>query len=295
MANKRILVTGATGAQGGALIPLLLEQGFAVRALTRNPDKPSARALYHRGVEVVAGDLDDSVSLQLACKDCYGVFAVQNFWEKGVGYDREIEQGKRLADAAAAAGVQHFLQTSVAGCEEAGNVLHFASKWEIEQHIESLSLPFTMLREVFFMENFFEPVMGNKGKKAINPALVLATLDGCLNKDVPFHMVTVEDIARVSAAIFAAPETWLGQKLDLASDVLTVADMKAIYRHVTGKRPLPIKVPLWALRLSNAEAARQYVWNNEVRWRFPLAPLQQQFPFLTSFESFLRQRLNTPA
>lgn len=264
MANKRILVTGATGAQGGALIPLLLEQGFAVRALTRNPDKPSARALDHRGVEVVAGDLDDSVSLQLACKDCYGVFAVQNFWEKGVGYDREIEQGKRLADAAAAAGVQHFLQTSVAGCEEAGNVLHFASKWEIEQHIESLSLPFTMLREVFFMENFFEPVMGNKGKKAINPALVLATLDGCLNKDVPFHMVTV-------------------------------ADMKAIYRNVTGKRPLPIKVPLWALRLSNAEAARQYVWNNEVRWRFPLAPLQQQFPFLTSFESFLRQRLNTPA
>mgnify|MGYP000047066193 FL=1 len=295
MTLQRILVTGATGAQGGALIPLLQEKGFAVRALTRNPDKPAARALTARGVDVVAGDLDDSVSLQLACQECHGVFAVQNFWEKGVGYAREIEQGKRLADAAAAAGVQHFLQTSVAGCEEAGNVLHFASKWEIEQHIESLSLPFTMLREVFFMENFFEPVMGNKGKKAINPALVLATLDGCLNKDVPFHMVTVEDIARVSAAIFAAPETWLGQKLDLASDVLTVADMKAIYRHVTGKRPLPIKIPLWALRLSNAEAARQYVWNNEVRWRFPLAPLQQQFPFLTSFESFLRQRLDTPA
>ena len=113
MANKRILVTGATGAQGGALIPLLLEQGFAVRALTRNPDKPSARALYHRGVEVVAGDLDDSVSLQLACKDCYGVFAVQNFWEKGVGYDREIEQGKRLADATTIAGDKRYFTCQV--------------------------------------------------------------------------------------------------------------------------------------------------------------------------------------
>lgn len=291
MTVKRILVTGATGAQGGALIPLLLEKGFAVRALTRNPDKPSAQALLHRGVEIAAGDLDDSPSLEEACTDCYGVFALQNFWEKGVGYQREIDQGIRLADAAAAAGVEHFLQTSVAGCEEAGNVLHFASKWAIEQHIEKLGLPFTMLREVFFMENFFEPVMGNKGKKAINPALVLATLDGCLNKNVPFHMVTVDDIARASVEIFCHPEKFIGTKPDLASDVLTVAQMKTIYRQVSGKRPLPFRIPLWALRLTNAEAARQYVWNNTVRWRFDLATVREDFPFLTSFETFLQQRL----
>ena len=291
MTDQRILVTGATGAQGGALIPLLLEKGFSVRALTRNPDKPAAKALAREGVEVVAGDLDDSVSLQLACKECYGVFALQNFWEKDVGYQREIDQGIRLADAAAAAGVQHFLQTSVAGCEEAGNVLHFASKWQIEQHIEKLGMPFTMLREVFFMENFFEPVMGNKGKKAINPALVLATLDGCLDKDVPFHMVTVDDIARASAEIFANPDKFIGTRPDLASDVLTVAQMKHIYRKVTGKRPLPFRIPLWALRLSNAEAARQYVWNNTVRWRFDVDAVRKDFPFLTSFETFLRQRL----
>lgn len=291
MSDQRILVTGATGAQGGALIPLLLEKGFTVRALTRNPNKPAALALANKGVEVVAGDLDDSASLQQACKDCHGVFALQNFWEKGVGYQREIDQGIRLADAAAAAGVKHFLQTSVAGCEEAGNVLHFASKWQIEQHIEKLGLPFTMLREVFFMENFFEPVMGNKGKKAINPALVLATLDGCLKKDVPFHMVTVDDIARASAEIFANPDKFIGSKPDLASDVLTVSQMKDVYRKVTGKRPLPFSIPLWALRMSNAEAARQYVWNNTVRWRFDVDAVRKDFPFLTSFETFLRQRL----
>ena len=293
MTDQRILVTGATGAQGGALIPLLMEKGFKVRALTRNPDKPSAQALARKGVEVVAGDLDDSVSLQLACKDCHGVFALQNFWEKGVGYQREIDQGVRLADAAAMAGVKHFLQTSVSGCEEAGDVQHFASKWKIEQHIENIGLPFTMLREVFFMENFFEPVMGSKGKKAINPALVLATLDGCLKQDVPFHMVTVEDIARASAHIFANPDIFIGTKPDLASDVLTVPQMKAIYRKVTGKRPLPFRIPLWALRLNNAEAARQYVWNNTVRWRFDVEAVRQDFPFLTSFETFLRQRMAT--
>ena len=154
MTAQMILVTGATGAQGGTLIPLLLEREFSVRALTRNPDKPSARALAARGVEVVAGDLDDTASLHAACRGCYGVFAVQNFWEKGVGYEREIAQGKRLADAAHEAGVQHFLQTSVAGCDNAGDVLHFHSKWEIEKHIRGLGLPCTFLREVFFMENF---------------------------------------------------------------------------------------------------------------------------------------------
>jgi uncharacterized protein YbjT (DUF2867 family) len=292
MTAQTILVTGATGAQGGTLIPLLLDRGFSVRALTRNPDKPAARALAARGVEVVAGDLDDAASLQHACSGCYGVFAVQNFWEKGVGYEREVAQGKRLADVASEAGVEHFLQTSVAGCEEAGDVLHFHSKWEIEKHIRGLGLPCTFLREVFFMENFFEPVMGNSGKKAINPGLVLATLDGCLDPQTRFHMVTVNDIARASAEIFTQPDTFVGEIVDLASDALTVAEMKTIYRRVSGKRTLPFKIPLWALRLTNAEAARQYVWNNTVGWQFPLEPVREQFPFLTSFEQFLQQRLS---
>ena len=289
--NALILVTGATGAQGGALIPRLLDQGMRVRALTRNPSKPTARALAQLGAEVVAGDLDDPDSLRAACQSCWGVFAVQNFWEKGVGYEREITQGKALADAAHAAGVSHFLQTSVAGCEQAGDVLHFHSKYEIERHIESLGLPATFLREVFFMENFFEPVMGNKGKKSVNPALVLATLEGCLEQSVSFHMVTVEDIALVSAAIFADPDKYLGQVVDIASDSLTVAEMKAVYRRVSGKRTLPFSIPLWALKLSNAEAARQYRWNNRVGWTFDLAPLRADFPQLTTFESFLRSRL----
>ena len=289
--NALILVTGATGAQGGALIPRLLAQGFRVRALTRNPAKPSAQALAARGAEVVAGDLDDPVSLRAACEGAWGVFAVQNFWEKGVGFEREIAQGKALADAALAAGVGHFLQTSVAGCEEAGDVLHFRSKYEIERHIQSLGLPCTFLREVFFMENLFEPVMGNRGKQAVNPALVLATMEGCLDRDLSFHMVTVEDIALVSAAIFADPDKYLGQIVDIASDSLTVDEMKAIYRRVSGKRTLPLRIPLWALRLTNAEAARQYRWNNRVGWHFDLAPLRADFPQLTTFESFLRSRL----
>ena len=104
-------------------------------------------------------------------------------------------------------------------------------------------------------------------------------------------MVTVNDIARASADIFSRPDHFVGDIVELASDALTVAEMKTIYRRVSGKRPLPLKIPLWALRLTNAEAARQYVWNNTVGWRFALSPVREQFPFLTSFEQFLQQRL----
>ncbi len=80
MKTKLILVTGATGQQGGAVARHLLNQpGFTVRALTRNPAKPAARSLAQQGAELVQGDLEDLASVQRALKDAYGVFSVQNF------------------------------------------------------------------------------------------------------------------------------------------------------------------------------------------------------------------------
>src|SRR5690242_20666201 len=129
MANDNwiILVTGATGQQGGAVTRHLLAQGRRVRALTRAPDKPAARALAGQGAEVVQGDLYDRASLDRALRDVYGVFSVQNFWLPDVGYEGEVRQGKTLADAAKAAGVQHFVYTSVGGAERHTGLSHFES------------------------------------------------------------------------------------------------------------------------------------------------------------------------
>ncbi len=288
--NKIILVTGATGAQGGALVPQLLKRGFQVRALTRNPAKPAGQALARLGAEVVAGDLDDEASLQRACAGVYGVFSVQNFWEKGVGYQREVEQGCKLVRAAKAAGVQHFVQTSVANCDNADGVLHFQSKHEIEKYIRQQGLPFTFLREVFFMENFTQPVMMSGLKKDTDPYWILPMITGLLDANTRFHMITVEDIAWFAAEIFSHPEEFLGRHLDVASDVLTAAEMKDIYRKVTGRRVLPSSKILTRLllRLTNPESARQFVWNNSVGWHFDIEPLRQRHPGLTRFETFLR-------
>lgn len=290
--SRRILVTGATGAQGGALVPLLLQRGFSVRALTRNPDKPAGRALAALGAEVVAGDLDDEASLRRACEGVYGVFSVQNFWEKGVGFDREVTQGCHLARAAHAADVQHFVQTSVANCDNANGVMHFQSKHEIEKYIDSLALPRTFLREVFFMENFTEPVTPSGNKKATDPHWVLPVIIGLLDKNTRFHMITVEDIALFAADAFSHPEEYLGKTVDIASDVLTPAEMKTIYHRVTGRHVLPAIPWLtrWMIRRINPESARQFEWNNKVGWQFDVAPLRERYPQLTSFELFLRNQ-----
>src|SRR6266705_2804110 len=101
MSAKRILVTGATGQQGGAVArQLLKQQGFAVRALTRDPAKPAAKLLAQQGAEVIRGDLDDTATIKLALEGAHGVFSVQNLME--TAHNREFRQGKALADAAKA-------------------------------------------------------------------------------------------------------------------------------------------------------------------------------------------------
>jgi uncharacterized protein YbjT (DUF2867 family) len=91
-----ILVVGATGQQGGAVARHLLRNGIAVRALTRNVNSSSAKSLAVQGVQIAAGNLDDEASLEGPLEGVSGVFSVQNYWERGVGYEGEIQQGKDL-------------------------------------------------------------------------------------------------------------------------------------------------------------------------------------------------------
>src|SRR6516164_7279199 len=97
-ADKTILVSGATGRQGGARLKYLLRDGWRIRALTRNPQGRAAQELSNSGVEVVQGDMEDLESLRRAMKGVHGVYSVQDF--STVGARREVQQGKNMADAA---------------------------------------------------------------------------------------------------------------------------------------------------------------------------------------------------
>ena len=122
-----ILVSGATGQQGGAVARNLLEWGFTVRALTRDTDKAAARELADLGAEVVSGDLEDRASIERVLDGVYGVFSVQQFMETGV--EGEVRQGVLLADAAKAAGVEHLVYSSVGSAHRDTGIPHFESKW----------------------------------------------------------------------------------------------------------------------------------------------------------------------
>jgi uncharacterized protein YbjT (DUF2867 family) len=276
MTDKTVLVSGATGRQGGAVVGHLLERGFPVRAITRDPERPAARALAARGVHVVKGDLEDVPSLRAALEGVGGVFSVQNFWDKGTGYEGEIRQARNLAQAATEANVSHFVQSSVAGCDNAPGVRHFQSKWEIEKMVDSLGLPRTFLRPVFFMENF------------IDRRIILPGLAGALKPDTSLHMISVDDIGWFVAAAFADPAVYLGQTVDLAGDTLTVEGIKRVYAKVSGKSASNLKVPSLLTRLLSSENARQLRWNNEIGWRFDIGKAREINPGLVSFEMFLR-------
>ena len=120
-----ILVTGATGRQGGAVARNLLRQGFAVRAVTRNPASTRAQPLRSHGAELIIADMDNRTSLERAMHGCYGVYSVQDFT---VGAEREIRQGKNIADAAHAAGVEHLVYSSVGGADRDTGIDHWARK-----------------------------------------------------------------------------------------------------------------------------------------------------------------------
>jgi len=275
--GRTILVSGATGQQGGAVARQLLERGFAVRALTRDGDKPAARELAERGAEIVEGDLEDLPSVERALEGVRGVFSVQQFWEAGV--EGEVRQGKALAEAAKAAGVEHIVYSSVGSAHRETGIPHFESKYEVEEHAREIGLPLTVLRPVFFMQNWEmmrEPILGG-------------TLPQPLDPDRPFQMIAVEDIGMFAAMAFEDPETWIGREVDLAGDEPTMPEIADTFSRVTGREIGYFQVP-WDQfeEQMGEEYAVMYRWFNEVGYEADVAGLRKDHPGLISFEHYLR-------
>ena len=276
--ERLILVCGATGKQGGAVARSLLGRGFRVRALTRDPQKPEAQALAEQGAEVVQGDMEDRSAVdQVLIEGVYGVFSVQNFWE--TGYDGEVQQGKTVADAARAAGVDHFVYSSVGSAHRQTGIPHFESKWEIEEHVRQIGLPFTIFRPTFFMQNWEwtrEMILGG-------------TLAQPLDPDKPLQQVAVEDVGAFAAMAFENPDSWIGREVDLAGDEQSMSEIAETYGRVIGREVSYHQVP-WDRfeEQMGEEAALNFRWINDVGYEADIAALRQEYPELTSFERYLR-------
>ena len=279
MNNRIIAVTGATGQQGGAVARKLLADGWKIRALTRDVDKPAAQALAQAGAELVAGDMDDRSQLDAAFKGVYGVFSVQNFWLPNVGFDGEIRQGKKVADAAKAAGVQHLVYSSVGAAHRGMGQKHFESKWIIEQHIHSIELPYTILRPAAFFENF-------NWERA---SIVNGTFNALgLLPGKERQLIAVDDIGVFVALAFANPDQYLGKTIELAGDALTESQLADTFAKVIG-RPVKLTMPTGGGWGSEEEMKAMFNFFNGEAYDADIPALRKLHPGLLTFEEYLRK------
>ena len=267
MANdKTVLVTGATGKQGGAVIRELLSRGgFKIRALTRKPESDAAKALASKGIELVTGDLDNADSLATALTGAWGVFAVQNTWEAGV--EKEEEQGKRLAKLARDKNVEHFVYSSVGSAQHKTGIPHFDNKWRVEETVRGLKFPsHVILRPVFFMENLLAPwtLAGDKLQIGIKPTTKL-------------QMVAVEDIGKLGALAFTKAGDLRGAEIDLAGDAVTGPEAAKIIGDVLGKKLEFVQVPIEAVRGQSEDMALMLEWFDKVGYSADIKGVQEKY------------------
>ena len=279
MNNKIIAVTGATGQQGGAVARKLLAEGWNVRALTRDLDKPAAQELASLGAELVPGDMENRAELDSAFSGAYGVFSVQNFWIPNVGFEGEIRQGKNVADAAKAAGVQHLVYSSVGSAHRGMGQKHFDSKWQIEQYIHSLGVPYTILRPVFFMEN-------HNWSRAY---ILNGTFTGMgLRSEKEIQSLAVEDIGVFASLVFANREDYLGKTIELAGDALTESQIAETFTKVVG-RPVKLAPPSGGGWGDPEEAAAGFNFFNGEGYDADIPALRKLHPGLLTLEQWLRK------
>jgi uncharacterized protein YbjT (DUF2867 family) len=280
MSNNLILVTGATGKQGGAVARLLLLKGRKVKAFTRKPDSSAAQELKRLGAELAVGSLEDSDSIKRAAQDVETVFAMSTPYEAGM--EAETQQGINIAEAAKSAGVQHLVYTSVGSAHKKTGIPHFDSKYKVEQHIHALGIPHTIIRPVYFMENAFAPWFLS--------GLQNGTVAVALPAKRKLAQIAVADIAAFAVLVIENPSRFLGKGIDLASDDLSGEEMTEILSRVTGRKLSYLEVPIEQVRAMSEDFAIMYEWFDRVGYQVDLTTLRREYPEIEwhSFETWAK-------
>jgi uncharacterized protein YbjT (DUF2867 family) len=254
--TKRILVVGATGKQGGALIDALLSStssaSLQIFAVTRNKSSKASCALSARNVTLIEGDIaisSQSIFSQIS-KITNGVpldaaFLVSPLIPPkpfGSKPPSEEEHTLPFIDAAATSGVKHLIFTSVDrgvnSDTDPTDVPHFATKFRIEQYLkkkseETISRPngkmdWTILRPTYFMDMLSDDFMGR----------TFASMWTGLGSK-PLKLIASHDIGVFACRAILEPEKYSSKSISLAGDEITLDELKVIFQERFG-RPLPV-------------------------------------------------------
>jgi uncharacterized protein YbjT (DUF2867 family) len=293
--KRKILVAGATGKQGGALISALLKSPptppFHLVALTRNAKSPGALALAQKpNVSVLEGDLNDCEAIFKASPEPFhGVFSVQVPMKPQV----EEQQGKALIDAAAAHGVSHFVYTSVerGGPQKSDNsgteIKHFHSKFNIENHLKEVStkgggsMKWTIIRPVAFMDNLTPDFFGR----------AFATLWQLNGMDSKLQLVSSVDIGVLAADVFKNPASYTDKAISLATDELTLREANDVFKKVLAT-DIPTTYPFVGRLIRYIlyqQLGAMFDWFKNVGFGANPREYTDKLPEMQNFETWLRQ------
>lgn len=276
--NQVILVTGATGNQGGVVLKGLFEQNkFTVRAMVRDKTSDKAKALEAVGAELVEGDFDNAASVEKALQNVHGVFSMQDF--RG-GADKEIAQGNALAEAARKMGVIHFVYSSVGSAERNTGIPHFESKYKIEGHIREIGLPYTILRPVFFMYNY----------NGMRQMIENGTLYMPLSPGKKLQQLSENDYGNMVADVFGDRDKFLGKEIEVASVDITMNEVAESFSNILDKKVSYQQIPFEAFQKQvGEEVATMFHWFEDIGYNADIKSLQKTFFKLSSLEDYLNE------
>ena len=262
-----VLVSGATGSQGGAVTQALLASGHKVRALTRNTESPRARRLEEQGVELVRGDLDDADSLKQALQGVDSFYLMGSPQEAGA--DGEAKQGISMANAAKAANVGHLVYSSVANANLNTGIPHFDSKYLVEEHIKTLGTPYTISAPVFFMDNF----IAHWSLDALKAGKIMLAMPS----DRSLQQISVKNIGEFVASLINRREEVFGKRFDIAGDELTGDECAGILTRITGHQLSYEASPLSVVKKQSDDMAAMFAWIDTVGYSADIPKLHKSF------------------
>lgn len=316
--SRAILITGATGQQGGAVLNALIARqpsDFLLLAVTRNAQSPSAKRLaaMSSSIRIVEGDLNNvpglfkSATKAAGTVPLWGVYSVQVSMGSGVTLEGEVRQGKAMIDESIKAGIKQFVYSSVdrGGNERSWNnptpVPHFKTKHEIEHHLRNSTastdsakdgtspttsgtttntVGWTILRPAIFMDNL---APGFAGK-------VFLTMLRDTIKEKPLQWVATKDIGRFAAEAFHDPDTWNRRAIGLAGDELTFSQLSLAFQKVTGK-PVGTTVGLLgkALKHGVSEMGTMVEWFRDEGYGADMLENKRVVPDMMTMEAWLKE------
>lgn len=295
--RSAILVTGATGKQGGAVVRALLQAGRPVCALTRDPSAPAGQALAALGVDVRKGDFDDAASLDAALAGVEGVFSMQTPSQPD-DPDTETRTGRALVEAARRAGVSVIVHTSVARAGDHENFvgwdegrwepLYWKNKAAVNEMVKAGGFPrWVILKPALIMENMLPPVVDH-----MFPSLAQSgQLVSAVEPDTRLDWIAAQDIGAFAAAAFADPERFHGNEIGLAAEAVT---MKALAEKVakgTGKSVAAVTLSEEEMikRSYHAGTVSSQVWDNIEGYKVDIHAAASWGVPLTTLDQFISQ------